>query len=245
MESQIPEVITQVTMWTPEIIVGLVKEIAWPIVVLVIGVRVKGSVIDVVKGFFSKNNVTEVSAGTNGVTAKFQAAQQSTGTKDAQNKSIELTDNSNYEAIVKIHEDQSTEFSLGLYENIKKHIESLNITEAEKVDLMCKEASLLRSALGFQDISKVLFRSQFDLFSNWMNGDSKITDTDINEYFQKIKDDNPTSYEGWDTIKYMAYPVTCGAVEYKDGAYVLTKLGEAYVQFMRNNPANIDELSKL
>lgn len=60
--------------WSPKLIVDLIKNIAWPIVVLLIGFSFRTRGFEVVSSFFSKNMVSEISATVSGVSAKGNAS---------------------------------------------------------------------------------------------------------------------------------------------------------------------------
>lgn len=60
--------------WTPTLIVELIKNLVWPIVVLLIGIGFHNKISAAIRFFFSKNTVSELSASTTGLSAKFVAA---------------------------------------------------------------------------------------------------------------------------------------------------------------------------
>lgn len=232
--------------WTPSLIVEFVKAIAWPATVLLIGVSFRSRVIDSVRGFFSKNTVSEVSATTTGLSAKFVAAKQSLEAKETSGASaVSLPENMGAEAIKERHAQSHTEFSEQLYNAIKTHVAALNVSQEGIIDLLIREASLLQSAIRYFDINKVLFRSQFNLFSNMSENSGRISKSDVQSYFKAVKELVGDALQDWDWIKYVAYPVSNGLVADEGDGYKLTVLGQSYVAFMARNPQFIDELSKL
>lgn len=132
-----------------------------------------------------------------------------------------------------------------MYEGIKTHVGALDVSDDEKINLLSKEVSILQSALRFNFINQVLFRSQFELF-NIMPGDgSVISDQDLQKYFDSVTSNNPTNLEGWDLVKYLSYPASTGIIEKYNGGLRLTKFGNSYVKYMRRNISFIDNLAKL
>lgn len=246
MENEATVMINQISNWTPELIVSLVKELAWPIVVLILGFRFRASLSQAISNFFKKNQVSELTASTGGVTAKFREAQQNAEIKDkSASKSTELPEGADYQALIEKHKTSATLLSDQLYEAVQHHLKALNISDEEKIVLLSKEAAILQAAIRFIAVSKVLFRSQFDLFNYRMSDGAIISQEDVRDYFEKLVNSLPEGYEGWDVYKYMAYPVDSGLVQVVDGGYELTILGKSLVQFMRKNPSAIDELAKL
>ncbi|MGP9768778.1 hypothetical protein ACT3UM_23945, partial [Halomonas sp. AOP13-D3-9] len=98
--------------WAPGLVVELIKAIAWPITVLIIGIRFRTGIFESIQIFFSKNTVSEVSASASGVSAKFVAAQQSLEALEGSGgNSVNLPENMSLEAIRQRHEEHKTEFS--------------------------------------------------------------------------------------------------------------------------------------
>lgn len=151
--------------WSPTLIVDLIKNIAWPVVVLFIGFSFKARLLEVIRSFFSKNTVSEISATISGVSAKFMAARQSTETLERTNSSsVTLPEGMSVESVKETHEKNKTEYSEKLYQSIIKHVATLDINDEEKIQLLSREVSVLQSAMRYFEINKVLFRSQYDLF---------------------------------------------------------------------------------
>ncbi|OYD24986.1 hypothetical protein [Oceanimonas baumannii] len=232
--------------WTPQLIVELIKNVAWPIVVLVIGVRFRGDVSAAIRKFFTRNTVSEVSATTSGVSAKFVAAKQSSETLEtAGSNSVSLPKNMGIEAIRERHLQQKTEFSEDVYSAINTHLSALNISDPEKTELLMRELSLLQCAIRYFDINKVLFRSQFNLFSIMANNAGYIAKEDAHRIFISAKEAVRDGLLEWDWIKYIAYPVSNGLMSEDGDGYKLTPLGKSYVAFMSKNPQLVDDLAKL
>lgn len=246
MSTENNETSLQVSDWSPELIIDLFSEIAWPIVVLILGWKFRGSISNAVSIFLNRNDVTEVSAGATGVTAKFKAAQQKAEITEENSPSNNITPiGGDYDSVVEKHKQQTTEFSDELYESIKAHLDALNIDDASKIDLLSKEASILQATLRFNFINQVLFRSQFDLFNLMPEDGSVITDQELQKYFNKVTSNNPEGFEGWDLVKYLSYPASIGMIEYHDNGYRLTKYGNSYIKHMRKNISLIDDLAKI
>lgn len=236
----------QICNWTPQIIVELIKEVAWPLVILFIGLKFRSVTFGAIRDFFSHNTVSEVSASTSGVTAKFVAAKQATeALESAGSNAINLPNDMTADAIKCRHEHHRTEFSEELYESIKTHLSALKISHEEKIEILAREASLLQSAIRYFDINKVLFRSQFNLFSIMANNSGYIDSNDAQRNFQSVREIVGDAFSDWDWIKYIAYPVSTGLIIDEEGGYKLTMLGESYVSFMSRNPQLVDELAKI
>lgn len=62
--------------WTAESIVNLAGELAWPIVALLIAWKFKNGIKTGLSNFFNKTNVTELSVGASGITAKMEVSKQ-------------------------------------------------------------------------------------------------------------------------------------------------------------------------
>jgi hypothetical protein len=232
--------------WTPQLIVEIIKIVAWPLTVLIITLKFRVSLGESIRNFFSKNSVSELSATTTGVSAKFIIAKQSSEAKEsAGSRSVILPENMTLETINEKHAQAATEFSEELYKTIKNHINVLDLTPEEKVELLAKEASILQSVVRYFDINKVIFRSQFNLFSMMSSNSNYMSKDEFQSQFRAIKE---TVYDGlieWDWIKYASYPVIVGLITDEQDGYKLTSFGCSYVSFMSRNPQLIDELSKL
>jgi hypothetical protein len=231
--------------WTPGLVVELIKALAWPITVLVIGIRFRAGILETLQKFFSKNTVSELSASASGVSAKFVAAQQSLEALEGSGGSaVNLPENMSLEAIRQRHEEHKTEFSEDIHAGIKAHIAALDINSEEVVDLLSQEVSLLQSAIRYFDINNVLFRSQFNLFSIMANNGGRISREDAEHNFLSIKELVGDPLRDWDWVKYVAYPVSNGLMIEEGSDYILTSLGRSYVAFMSRNPQLVDELAK-
>ncbi|ECJ8138105.1 hypothetical protein FQA04_09270, partial [Salmonella enterica] len=102
--------------WSPKLIVELIKSIAWPVVVLIIGFRFRTRIFEVVSSFFSKNTLSEISATLSGISAKFIVEKQTAEVLESSNSNLaSLQKNTSIEAIRIHHEQFRTEFSEELY----------------------------------------------------------------------------------------------------------------------------------
>ena len=232
--------------WTPQLIVELIKAIVWPLTVLIIGIKFRSDIFNSFRNFFLRNRVTEVSASTSGVSAKFAAEKQSSEAKEyAGTNSVNLPKDMSLDAIKNRHEKSSTEFSKELYKAIKTHLVALNVSKEEEIEILAKETSILQSAVRYFDINKVIFRSQYNLFSIMSSNDGFTSKVDVQNHFTYIKGLLGDVFSEWDWIKYISYPVSNGLISDEGESYKLTTLGRSYVSFMSRNPQLIDELSKL
>ncbi|TDT43902.1 hypothetical protein DES49_0001 [Halospina denitrificans] len=232
--------------WTPQVIVEIINALAWPVVVLLIALRFRSSIADSVRNFLSRNSVSEVSATTTGISAKFVAAKQSSETKESMGtSSAALPESMTIEAIRDRHSKAVTELSEEIYEGVLTHLQALDLSSEEEREILAKEISLLQSAIQFSDINKVLFRSQFNLFSIMSENNNYISREGLQKHFDEIKKFVGDGFEGWDWVKYVSYPVSTGLLVDECGGYTLSKLGRSYLNFMSRNPQLIDDLAKL
>ncbi|EKO3969587.1 hypothetical protein EF707_10085 [Vibrio fluvialis] len=234
----------EVCNWTPEVLVELVKAVIWPLTIIILGFKFKTGISESLKRFFSRNNVAEVSASATGISAKFVAEKQVSEVKES-TSSMALPDNMTLEAIRVSHDKSHTEFSETLYQNIKSHLDALKLEPLEQVELLARDVSLLQSGMRYFEISKVLFRSQFNLLISASTDSNFILKSDVKSHFEEVKAHVGDAFNEWDWIKYVSYLITSGLmVDHNDG-YQLTQVGASYVQFMSRNPQLIDELGKL
>ncbi|MFK3694529.1 hypothetical protein [Serratia bockelmannii] len=232
--------------WSPLLIVEIIKIIAWPSVILLIGLSFRIKIFEVMHSFFSKNTVSEISATVSGVSAKFLAAKQSTEVLEtASFNATTLPKNMSAEAINERYERSRTELSEELYQSIVKHVYSLGIDNDMKVELLAREASLLQSAIKYFDINKVLFRSQYDLFLKIADNGGCIRKEVALHHFDEAKQNNKSALVDWDWIKYISYPVSNGLIYEDDSNYKLTSVGRSYIMFMSKNPQLVDDLAKI
>lgn len=233
-------------IWTPDQIVELVKATAWPLIVLLIGIRFKSSLFENLKGFFSKNSISKISAGSAGVSAEFVAIKQVIEAREGAGKSpMSLPDHMNAAAIKARHESNKTELSEELYKAIKTHLVALALSSEDQIDLLCEELSIMQSAIRYIDFNKVMFRSQYNLFSVMANNGGNMSESEIQRYFASARFAAGEGLSDWDWIKYLAYPSSVGLISSSGEGYSLSVLGKSYVAFMARNPQFIDELAKL
>jgi len=232
--------------WTPKLFVGLMGEIAWPVIVLVLGWRLRGDIGAALSAFFSRHDVEEVTAGVTGIRTKFVATQQDPTHAETGISSPDLLPKGgDYEAIKAKQGEISTEFSALLYLQITRQTNSLEASDGDKITLLSQELSLYQAATRFEAVRKVLFRSQFDLFSEQLFENKAISNIELNTFFEALPAKFPGAYTEWDSIKYMAFPVTSQLIENDDSGYKLTLFGRSFVAFMRRNPHFIDEMAKI
>nr|WP_315289732.1 hypothetical protein [Serratia proteamaculans] len=232
--------------WSPKLIVELIKSIAWPVVVLLIGFSFRIRIFDAVRSFFSKNTVSEISATVSGLSAKFMAAKQSIEVLEtASTNAANLPKNMSIGAVRERHEQHKTEFSEEIFQSIIEHVSSLDVDSEEKIVLLSREVSIFQSAVRYFEINKVLFRSQYNLSYKIASNDGYIRTEDALNYFDNVKSNNKEAFADWDWIKYISYPVSSGLIYEDENGYKLTPLGRSHVAFMSNKPQLIDELAKL
>lgn len=230
--------------WTPKVVVELIRSIAWPVTILIIGMTFRVKIFEFVRLFFSKYIVSELSASVSGVSAKFAKKQSAEVLERASISATSLPKNLTIESIRERHSQSKTEFSEEIYESIQGHLNALNASAEEKIDLLASEISLLQSAIKYFDINKVLFRSQYELFCSLFDKGG-VSKEEASKEFDNVKRNNKDALQDWDWIKYIAYPVSAGLVLEENGNYKLTKQGNSYVQFMAKNPQLVDELAKI
>lgn len=238
------QIIQEAVVWTPEVIVDLLGEIAWPVVIIIIAWSFKGSIASVIKSFLNLNNPTEVSICASGVTAKFETSKQTESAK-IQKPNISLPEGQDAESIKQQHTEQSTKFSLELLKNIQDHVANLELNDQEKIELLSTEVSILKANLIYIDITKVLFLSQYNFFNKYFYPKNVVTKENIDKYFKEIKANNEEGYGDWDVDKYLAYPLSVNLIEEYEDGYRLSKLGTSYVIHVRNNPGYLDYLARM
>ncbi|HID8955865.1 TPA: hypothetical protein ACXE2E_002922 [Klebsiella variicola] len=233
--------------WSPKLIVELIKSIAWPLVVIIIGFNFRSRIFNMIGTFLSKNDVSEFSATTSGISAKFVAAKQQSSEvlESSPSSAVNLPKNTSVERIKQQQEQLKTEYSEEISKEAMNSLSSLDIDDKEKIDLLIHELSLYQSAVRYLDINKVLFRSQYDLFyTMYMNGGFIRKDEAIEKY-ERVREISKDALSSWDWIKYTAYPVSHGLITEDTDGYHLTLLGRSYVTFMSKKPQLVDELAKL
>lgn len=231
--------------WTPEIIVDLVSELAWPIVILLIAWRFKDSIKSGIVNFFNRNNVTEISVGASGLTAKIEASKQEIESIKIKKPIEPLPEGRDANSIKQLHTERATKYSLELLQKAQDHVDALDLSDPGKIELLCTEVSLLQSVLHYIDITTVLFLSQYNLFNKSFYPHNIVTKEDIETYYNKVKAHNPEGYESWDIDKYLAYPLSINMIEPYENGYRLTNLGSSYVIYIRSNPGFLDYLANL
>lgn len=232
--------------WTPAVIVELVKAVAWPLVILLIGMRFKGDIKSVFKGLFKGSTVTELSASASGITAKFEALKQASEASDSRAPNVSaLPESMSLEAIKARQATQETEFSRELETALRRHLSALQIGDDEKLDLLYKELAQFQSITRYLFISRVMFRSQYELFRHLRQRNDGMSERELQEYFESINLKSGGGLAGWDHVKYLAYPASNGVIEVKEGRYHLSAVGRSYVQFMEASPQLVNELSAL
>ncbi|ESN54630.1 MULTISPECIES: hypothetical protein [Enterobacter cloacae complex] len=232
--------------WTPKLIVELVKNMAWPIVVLLIGIGFHNKISGAIRFFFTKNTVSELSASTTGLSAKFVAAQQSLDPiSSVSTHATDLPDEMSVEAIRTRHLLYKTEFSEEIYQRVMKHLLALNIDDKEKVELLARDISIIQSGVRYNEINKLLFRSQYNMFCNMANNAGFIRKEEAIREFESTKAIYKDAFSEWDWIKYIAYPVSNGLMVEEHNGYKLTAIGRSYLSFMSKNPQMIDDLAKI
>jgi hypothetical protein len=246
MEETKVDVISEICSWTPEVLVNLIGELAWPLIVLVLGWRFKASIGEVISNFLNKNNVTEVSAGATGVSAKFSPVEQKNEMPNIPlNEASSQPGGVDLLSVRKRHSESKSDYTRELEVFARQHLNSFSISDSEKVELLLDEVSITQASFGYLATNKVLFRSQFDLFNAKMFPSKVISVSEIEEHFQLASEKNPNNYEGWDANKYIEFPVESKLIEYKEGGYVLTKFGSSYIEYMRKNINLVESLGNI
>jgi len=246
MESTTSEVTKQVSGWTPELIVDLIEKAAWPVVVLILGWHFKGKIISVISSFFGNADVKEVSVGPSGITTKFDTTRQSEKIKGPIRDEVsELQDNADLKTMKEKQKANSTPYSEKLYDDFNAQLEKLKIDDNEKIEILTRDLSLSQVGLRFALINKVLFRSQYDLFSEMYSNNDGVSEQYIKLYFYNLIKNASDVWSGWDWSMYISYPVRVGLVEFKEEKYILTTVGTSYVSYMKRNVDFVNDLTKL
>jgi len=158
--------------WNPGTIVSLLKVITWPLVALLLGLTFKGSIADLLKYIFTKNDV-EVSAA--GVTAKITASQHAREPSDVSITNLSTSSSKSLSETKQLQVKYESVFSKQLLKQIRTNVAALGGTHAELNEVLLVELSLYQAVVQFWQINKVLLRSQLTLFNNNMYPDRTIT----------------------------------------------------------------------
>ena len=241
MNKELP---TSLCEWSPEIYVDIASELAWPVVVLLLGYRFRNALLCGIKDFFTKNSIKEFSASATGLSAKFQSTNQEKRSAAINADKLEPVSFANKidsgevlskERLQVIQEENATLYSQQLLKSINSHLTSLKVTTEEKVELLAKEVSINQAAMIFLDISLTLFQSQYKLFNEHLYRNVEINISNSEEYFKTQVQKNGL-LQDWSAEKYYAFPLEIGLLEKVKDHYRLTDFGKSYVRFMRNNP---------
>lgn len=232
--------------WTPKVIVELINNLAWPIVALLIGIGFHNKISGAIRFFFSKNTVSELSASTTGVSAKFVASQRTVDpVLSVSAHATGLPEEMSVEAIKARHQFYKTEFSEEIYQRVMRHLLALNIDTEEKIELLARDISIIQSGVRYIEINKLLFRSQYNMFCTMANNAGFIRKEEAIREFESTKAAYKDAFSDWDWIKYIAYPVSNELMVEEDTGYKLTAIGRSYLSFMSKNPQMIDALAKI
>lgn len=246
MADEKQEVVIQVVSWFPQNIIDLIGHLAWPVVLLFLAWLAKDSLSGVLKKFLDNNNISELSAGASGISARFEAKDQGSDIDVSKISNMStLPESANLDSIKEFHNKNETYLSADIYHGITSHINQLAIDDKESIELLAKDLSLAYASLNFNTYNRVLFRTQYDFFSGYMSENSNITEEELRDYFKSVVAEFPDKYKGWDHLKYIAYPISEGLIECTDGTYNLTKKGLSYIEFMKKNVNLISALSPI
>lgn len=232
--------------WTPELIVELVKVLSWPFSLLLLLVVIRVFWGSTFRRFFRNNTVTEVSASTKGLTAKFRESNQDLDLgSSASQYTAGLTDRTDINKIKETQNKNSTEYSDELYNGIVLHMEVLGQDKDAQIELLAKDCSLYRSALLYYEINHVIYRSQYNLLQCIYSHNGPLPLGEAKKHFDTVVELNPESYTDWDFEKYTSFLVTYQMVVVENDGLALTKLGRSYLVFMSRNPGVVSELHSI
>lgn len=224
-------------------ILNFISSLAWPIVVLILGFHLKGSVAELISKLFSNREVEEFTASTTGISAKFVQRQQATDTSASGSKPLNLPPGMSYDDIIEKQKRTTTTYSEALLRDIRQHVDALNLEDSTKCEVLMKELSLVTAGARFFRINSVLFKSQFDLFNTLMSNGMAAPYKAVESYFNNVVQPNIESFKAWDVDKYLSYPISEGLIFLDDNGFRLTELGESYIEFLRCNTDYISELT--
>lgn len=228
------------------LLVETIEHIAWPVAVVVLGWMFRSGITAAFQNLFSKSSLKEFRAGGSGITATFEAERQITAESEGgdKNRAVLLPPGQSHDELKDKQQGQSTSYSERLYQNVLSHIDALGVDDRQKIELLGKEVSLLQANIQCLDVAKVLFRSQFDLFSLMRDRGSGFKPDEIAQYFKNVAE-RTSELRSWDYIRYLSYPASVGLIEYREGVYQLTEFGESFIDSLRMNPRLIDDLSHM
>ena len=231
-------------IWTAGDIVNLAGVISWPIASVVLVFLLRSRLSGFFNGFFNRNNVTELSAGS--FTAKFtQSKHNAVNPEDTQETIVAMSQAgegvNNFIERLSRNETKSSKY---LLKGIRDHMSSLGLSKEKTIEVLEKELSLTQARIYFLDLNRVLYRSQYNLFKLMKDNSGKLTESDVSIFYEKVKSNFPTVFGFTELINYLAYPMRVNLIEKNGGNYYLTDYGDSYVSFMDINSNLIMELNQ-
>lgn len=192
------------------------------------------------------NNAINDCGYASGVSAKFAPIEQKIESPEiTTNTTSALPNHSTKDQVIKRHNEMTTEYTKWLKQRAKQHLDSFDMKNEEKVDLLLTETSLLQAGTEYIEVNKVLFRSQYNLLESQFYPDKIVTQFNINDYFSELREKDPEGFGPWDSLKYMSYLIEAGLIQAGGSGYILTMFGSSYISFMKKSINLVDRLIKL
>ena len=232
--------------WTPELIVGLVNALAWPLTVIVVALSLRLFLGKSFRNLFSESKVSEFSVSKAGISTKFVANKQTIeGIGSSTNRAISSAERDDVDVVRENQQLASTEYSEDIFRTVNLQLDRFPISKEDKLELIARDYSLIQCALQYNNVKTALFRSQYDLLRKIQDNTNSLLSYELEQYVQDVLDSNPKSYPGWDFQSYAAYLVSTGLIVEDAKEYRLTKFGRSFVTYMSRNPQFVDQLSRL
>ena len=243
MSSATPEIVATAAeiaqascYWKPEHFVGMLKEIAWPLVVLLIGLRYRAAASERFRGVFEKLKLGKLTLGTNGVTTEWQSSNEQTS-PISNGKPEVYGEYKSFAQVTSYHELNDSEYIQTSVAHINKQLDSFELPLEERLDTLVKAFATSNAMQSYAWVSNSIFKSQLDLLT-------KLADTPpphlfayqhLESYFYALKAIHAEQYEKWDTQSYLKFLIDSGLLQVKGESYTLTTFGKSYLEYIQRN----------
>lgn len=231
-------------IWTATEIVNLVDVLAWPLASVALVFLLRSKLSGFLNGFFNRNNVTELSAGS--FTAKFTQSKQGANNLEDKQEKVATMPHAGEDAtefLTRLSQNE-TKTSKNILKGIQSHISSLGLSGNKAIEVLEIELSLTQARIYFLDLNRVLYRSQYNLLTLLKDNSGKLAESEVSIFYEKVKSNFPLVFGSTELINYLAYPMRVNLIEKNGSCYCLTDYGDSYLSFMDKNSHLIMELNQ-
>ncbi|ACA87363.1 hypothetical protein [Shewanella woodyi] len=226
------ETVQAVCSWKPEHYVEIIKEIAWPVVVLVISLRYKALIVTRVKALFENLQLGKLTLGTSGLSTEWQSNDKQK--PPLTNNKIE-GDLKSLSQIKLYQEQNDSEYIQDAILFVEKQLDYLNVPLEEQIKLLSAEYSILAATNRYVMINNAIYKSQYNLLVNLSLSTEAVTYQNLEIFFNALKADNPEHYEKTDTQLYLRFLIDWNLIKVENSLYSLTLFGFSYIKYMKKN----------